>query len=267
MKSFLLVMKEHFESVKLVFRLAIFDTKAEFSGHYFGLLWTVLNPLSQMLIYWLVFGIGIRGGEPVNGVPYLTWLLCGLVPWFFVSPSILKGAKSVSSRLSFASKMNFPMSILPAVSLLANMVPSLVMGAILMLHLAISGYLPEVQWLLLIYYFICMITFMHAFSLFNSTISVIFSDYQQILQAISRMLIFVTPIMWTTSTFNETLLKVLALNPFYYIIEGFRYALLPNQPQFNSVSITIYFWAVILLLYVAGSKLHMKYRKNFVDYL
>lgn len=42
----------------------------------------VLNPLSQIGVYWLVFGLGIRGGAPVHGVPYFVWLVCGLVTWF-----------------------------------------------------------------------------------------------------------------------------------------------------------------------------------------
>ena len=46
----------------------------------------VLNPLIQMLAYWFVFGMGIRGGQPIviGGVeiPFIIWMLAGLIPWF-----------------------------------------------------------------------------------------------------------------------------------------------------------------------------------------
>lgn len=267
MKSLLQVFMEQIQSIPLIFRLTLFEIKQEFSGHYFGILWHIINPLTQILVYWFVFGIGLRSGAPVNGVPYITWLLCGIVPWFFISPNILTGANSVYKRISFASKMNFPISILPSISLLTSLVPFLIMSILLVFHLIASGFFPDIKWLQTIYYFISMIAFMYAFGLFNSTITVIFIDYQQILQALSRVLIFVTPVFWSSSGFNEQLLKLMALNPFFYIVEGFRYSLLPGQPHINSVPLTIYFWSITIFFLISGSMLHMKYRKNFVDYL
>lgn len=261
------ITKEQLKSLPLIFRLAMYDLKIEFAGHYFGILWHILNPLTQVLVYWLVFGIGLKGGEPVDGVPYIIWLLCGMIPWFFISPMILKGAGSVERRLNLVSKMNFPMSALPVITIVTELVSFFVMMAFLMLLLFTGGLASEIQWLQLGYYTVCMIVFVYAFSLFNSTISVLFVDYRQILQAASRILIYVSPLFWSSSNFNEQLLRVMALNPFFYIIEGFRYSLLPNQEQFCFGPLTLYFWGITLFLLVVGSMLHMKYRKNFVDYL
>ena len=44
------------------------------------LLWTILNPLLQAGTYWLAYHVGLRIVSPIQGVPYLAWMLTGLVP-------------------------------------------------------------------------------------------------------------------------------------------------------------------------------------------
>ena len=71
------------------------------------------------------------------------------------------------------AKMNFPISSLPSVAIAANLFSYFVMMAIYVIVLLAFGIYPNLQWLEYIYYLFCMIVFMFAFSLFNSTISVL----------------------------------------------------------------------------------------------
>lgn len=86
MKALLRVLKEQFLSLPLIIRLAAYETKSKYQMNYLGVLWQFLNPLIQMLAYWFVFGIGIRkSSEVVTGVgevPFIIWMLAGLIPWF-----------------------------------------------------------------------------------------------------------------------------------------------------------------------------------------
>lgn len=82
MKSLKTIIKEQYENLYLIRRLSLYELKQAYAGNLLGLLWVFLNPLSQIGVYWLVFGLGIRGGAPVHGVPYFVWLVCGLVTWF-----------------------------------------------------------------------------------------------------------------------------------------------------------------------------------------
>ena len=59
-------------------------------------------------------------------------------------------------------------------------------------------------------------------TLLTSTISIIIRDFQQILQFIMRMMFFILPLVWDTSKLSNFIETILKLNPFYYIIEGFR---------------------------------------------
>lgn len=86
MKALIRVLKEQFLSLPLIIRLAAYETKSKYQMNYLGVLWQFLNPLIQMLAYWFVFGIGIRkSSEMVTGVgevPFIIWMLAGLIPWF-----------------------------------------------------------------------------------------------------------------------------------------------------------------------------------------
>lgn len=108
MNAMLTILKEQISSFPLIMRLAVYETKSKYQMNYLGVLWQFLNPLIQMLAYWFVFGLGIRGGQPIviggMEVPFIIWMLAGLIPWFFISPTILDGSNSVFKRINMVSK-------------------------------------------------------------------------------------------------------------------------------------------------------------------
>ncbi|TWM35857.1 Teichoic acid translocation permease protein TagG [Bacillus paralicheniformis] len=275
MKALIRVLKEQFLSLPLIIRLAAYETKSKYQMNYLGVLWQFLNPLIQMLAYWFVFGIGIRkSSEMITGVgevPFIIWMLAGLIPWFFISPTILDGSNSVYKRINMVAKMNFPISSLPSVAIAANLFSYFVMMAIYVIVLLAFGIYPNLHWLEYIYYLFCMIVFMFAFSLFNSTISVLVRDYQFLLQSVTRLLFFLLPIFWDISTQlgdkHPALLNVIKLNPLFYIIDGFRNSFLGGSWFFEDATYMLYFWAFTLLLLTVGAVLHMKFRDRFVDFL
>lgn len=203
MNALVRIVKEQVTSFPLILRLASYETKSQYQMNYLGVLWQFLNPLIQMLAYWFVFGMGIRNSKPVitgiGEVPFIVWMLAGLIPWFFISPTILDGSNSVFKRINMVAKMNFPISSLPSVVIASNLFSYFVMMGVYVIVLLASGVYPSLHWIQYIYYLICMIVFMFSFSLFNSTISVLVRDYQFLLQAVTRLLFFLLPIFWNIS--------------------------------------------------------------------
>lgn len=276
MNALVRILKEQFTSFPLILRLAVYETKSTYQMNYLGVFWQFLNPLIQMLAYWFVFGMGLRHGSAIKTgldqpVPFIIWMLAGLIPWFFISPTILDGSNSVFRRINMVAKMNFPISSLPSVVIASNLFSFFVMIAVYIVVLLLNGIYPSLHWIQFIYYFLCMVSFMFAFSLFNSTISVLVRDYQLLLQAVTRLLFFLLPIFWDISEqigkkFPE-LLPVIKLNPLFYIIDGFRDSFLDGQWFFQDMKYTLYFWVFTLLLLTVGSILHLKFRDKFVDFL
>ncbi|MEH7204457.1 ABC transporter permease, partial [Bacillus safensis] len=265
------ILKEQISSFSLIMRLAVYETKSSYQMNYLGILWQFLNPLIQMLAYWFVFGMGIRGGQPVviggMEVPFIIWMLAGLIPWFFISPTILDGSNSIFKRINMVAKMNFPISILPSVVIISNLFSYFVMMGIYLIVMMSYGIYPDIHWIQYFYYLICMIVFMFSFSLLNSTISIIVRDYQFLLQAGTRLLFFLLPVFWNITekmTGDKAwIVDVLKLNPLFYIIEGFRNSFLKGEWFFNDLTYTLYFWFITLLILTIASLLHMKFRNKF----
>ncbi|WP_099160087.1 ABC transporter permease [Virgibacillus ndiopensis] len=273
MNSVKQVLKEQLEHRNLIFRMASFELKGMYQIHYLGSFWQFLNPAIQVAIYWFVFGT-IRGGAPVNGTPFFLWLIIGLIPWFFISPSIIQGSNSVHQKIGLVSKMNFPVSLLPSIRIVSNSFQFFIMLIILIVIALVYGVEPSLYVIQVLYYLLCLYAFLFAFSLLSSTISTLIRDYQMALQSFMRMLLYVSPILWDTSLITAKFSEVgavienfLRLNPLFYIIEGFRDSILGRAWFYQDLVYTGYFWVLTLCLLYFGAKIHIKFRKDFMDYL
>ena len=80
--------------------------------------------------------------------------------------------------------------------------------------------------------------------------------------------VWITPIMWNpANTMSERLLIIFKLNPFYYIVDGFRDALLADKWFWEKPEWTIYYWGVCIVIYVFGLKLFDRLKIHFSDVL
>jgi len=266
MSSIKTVLQEHAKNLSLILRLSSYETRKEYADSQLGVIWVFLNPLFQIAVYWVTFGTGIRHGLPVNGIPFIIWMLCGLIPWFFISAAIMQGSSSIFNRIGTVSKMNFPLSIIPSYVVLSRFNTHLFMMAVLIIGVIINRGISHINIFALIYFMIVGLLFNIALALLTSTLSTMVRDVHLLIQSITRMLLYLSPILWEPKGAN-ILTKLMKLNPLYYIIEGYRGALLYGHSNLIFSKITIYFWCVLLAFFIIGSIFHVKFRKQFVDFL
>ena len=98
---------EIYKNRKLVFSLAKNDFKTKYAGSYFGTIWAFIQPIVTICVYWFVFGLALRNGSD-KGVPFVLWLIAGLIPWFFfqedsVVQRIENAFRSVGNRFGFSA--------------------------------------------------------------------------------------------------------------------------------------------------------------------
>lgn len=268
MSAFLKVINEHFQNFYMIGRLSRYETKAQYSTHVLGLLWEILNPLFQITTYWLVFGLGLRAGRPVDGgIDFLPWLVAGLSLWFFISKAIVQGGNSIYSRITLVSQMNFPMSIIPSFVIITFLTEHLFMLAIVFI-IMIAYDLPfHMQLLQIPYYLLAAYCLSYSIALLFSTFSSIARDFQTLLQSVIRMFLYLSPILWSINSMPEYLRPYLYLNPFAYLIEGYRDALFYQTWFWERPELTLYFWGLTFTTYFVASNLHVKFRDSFADYL
>lgn len=269
MNTMFKIVSDQFTNFKIIRRMAKYDDRASYQSHYLGLAWEFLNPLIQIGIYYLVFGVALRRGDPMPGVPYLPWMVTGIAPWLYMNKTTLDASKSVYQQVGLVSKMKFPINVLPSIKIYGNLYSFWTMIAFGIFLIFTNHIWPTISWIQFIYYFICMLALMYSLGILNSTISVLIRDWQIALQSILRVLFYMSGVLFNfvTSSFPPVLVRLLEINPYYYVINGMRESLLSRgwvwqQPNLN---LTITFWLFVFITLTIGSYLHNKFRSNFVD--
>ena len=109
--------------------------------------------------------------------------------------------------------------------------------------------------------------FLIAFGIFNSAVSVLVRDYHILLQSVMRMLFYISGVLFNFETggFPPIGIRVLQLNPFFYVVSGFRESMLGQGWFWQRPTLTIEFWLIVLFFLLVGSHLHYKFRSRFVD--
>jgi len=268
MNKIWLLLKEQFDNVGIIHRIAKYENKASYQGHYLGLAWEVLNPTIQIITFYVVFGLGLRRGQSVDGVAFIAWMLVGMAAWFFMNKSILDCSISVQRKIGMVSKMKFPVSVLPTIVIVSQLKTFFVMLALGIASALLVGVYPTIHWIQFIYYFIAMLLFLFFVGVLTSTITILVRDFHFMLQALMRLLFYVSgAIMPISQIFPGRLGWLSLLNPFYYLIGGFRNVLLYERTVWEFSSASWFFWIFTVLIGLLASHLHLKFRSRFMDFI
>ena len=265
MKSIRYVVNENMRNLYRIFCIVKYEILADNRDSKLGMLWSILDPLIQIFAYWFAFGIGIRGGQPVNGVEYINWMLVGLTPWFFLSSAIRKGTTSIHKKINIITKMKFPISILPTTAILKELFNHLIMIAVIIVFIMFNGVNLNLNSLGVIYYIFCAILFSLSLTMITSVANMLTRDVGKAVNASMRLLMFITPILWTMEKLPRWAVTVIKCNPLFYIIEGYRNSLLFNKSIFLYSKRLLVFWIITISLFSIGSLLMYRFKHKFID--
>ena len=264
-RSIKYVLNEHIRNVYRIFSIAKYEIVSANRDTNLGALWNVLNPLIYIATYWFVFGIGIRNNKPVDGVPFLPWMLAGLIVWFFMSNCIRKSSNAISSKINILEKIKFPISILPTTIIVSELFEHIIMFLITYIFTISQGYGPNIYNIKILYYLFCSIMFCISFGLVFSVLSILVKDIKKIIPSVLRLLMYATPILWTMENLPKSIQVVMKWNPIFYVVEGYRNSIFGNVTSSVDIYSTIVFWIITGVLFVSGCCLMYKYKHKFVD--
>lgn len=260
------VVKENAQNLYRSFSIAKYELLADMRSTKLGIFWNFASPLIQVATYWFVFGF-VFDRDSVDGIDYLSWLLGGIVVWFFVSPCITNGCNAIYQKAGIITKMKFPVSILPTTVIFKETFNHLCLLVIVFIVLVIKGHYPSVYWLEIIYYLICAMIFGIALSLTTSVLNMLARDVRKFILAIMRLLMYVTPILWELERLPAALQTVMKFNPIFYLVAGYRDAFFYHEGIFFYWDQMIIFWVWVIVLFWIGSTIMYHFRTRFIDLL
>lgn len=261
---------ELYKNRRLVLKLAKNDFKTKYAGSYLGIVWAFVQPIVTILVYWFVFSVGFRSGTGDLGIPFVLYLVAGIVPWFFFQDALIGGTNSLLEYNYLVKKVVFNISVLPVVKIISAM---FVHGFFVLFTVILYmgyGRFPDWYYIQLLYYSGC--TFLLVLGLTYATCSIVvfFRDLTQIISIGLQVGVWLTPIMWVAENSlvgHPVLQKVLQLNPVYYIVSGYRDTFIMKKWFFESPVWTVYFWIFTILCFIFGNWVFKRLRVHFADVL
>ncbi|MGI6096123.1 MAG: ABC transporter permease [Lachnospiraceae bacterium] len=259
---------ELYRERKLILKLAKNDFKTKYAGSYLGIVWAFIQPIITVLVYWFVFQVGLRSGA-VGRVPFVLWLVAGLVPWFFFSDSLGMGTNALLEYNYLVKKVVFKISILPIVKIISALFVHLFFIAFTIILYMCYGYTPDLYTLQVFYYTFCVFVFTLGLCYATCAIVAFFRDLTQIIGIILQVGVWMTPIMWNFNQVNlpSFLQTIFKLNPMYYIVFGYREALIDKVWFWDNMDMTIYFWVLTACVFALGALIFKRLKVHFADIL
>lgn len=257
---FLKRLRELWKFRELVYTFVARDLKVRYRGSVLGLLWSFLDPLLNMAILWLVFGvIFARGGRD-----FPIFLLIGILPWSFFASSVNQGSRVICDSSGLIKKIHLPREVFPLSVVLANLTHFLlalvVFGGVLLffpVNPSLIGLLffPVILFL--------SIVFNYGAALFSSAISVYFRDFPFILDSLLRIWYFATPIFYSVTMIPEKLRGVYLLNPLASAVTAYRQILLEGKLPDEGLLISLFL--VSLTAVVVGWFVFERLQRGFAE--
>jgi ABC-type polysaccharide/polyol phosphate export permease len=252
------------KNVYLLVELIKKDFIARYLGSYLGVLWAFIQPMITIMIFWFVFQVGFKSA-PVENIPFVLWLVTGILPWFFITDAINSATNSILDNSFLVKKIVFRVSLLPIVKICSSLIVHVFFIGILCMMFIYYSFFPTVYWLQALYYLIASICLILGLSWITSSLVIFLRDIGQVVAMIIQFGFWITPIMWPLKIVPEQYRWWLMLNPAYYIVEGYRDAFINQIWFWQKMQLTIVYWLVVVIVNIVGIVLYKKLRPHFAD--
>lgn len=267
------MIKSLFYFVRLIFlqrhliaSMAKREVATQYVGSLLGFIWTFINPLVMIFVFWVVFSVGFKV-QPTNNVPFVVWLTCGMAPWFIFSEIVSGSAGAVVSNAPLIKKTLFHSHILPVIKIFSSLITHCVflvvlIGLIIFQKMPFSWYYFQ-----FLYYLFGLSVLALGLGWAVSALNPFLRDIAQIVGVVLQVGFWATPIFWDIHIMPAKIQMIFKLNPMFYIVQGYRDSFIYFKPFWMHPLQTLYFWAITGTILVAGALIFKKLKPQFADVL
>lgn len=241
------------------------DIAGRYRGSFAGLFWTVLNPLLLMATYFFVFGIVLqaRFGHDPSRAGFVLYFLCGMLPWLAFAEAAGRAPFVILEHRNFVKRLVFPLETLPVNLVLSGLITELFALAIFLAFLLAARHAVPLTVLWLPVLIVPQVLFTLGLAWLLSAIGVYIRDLGQVIGFLLTLWFFITPICYPVESLPKQAAGLLANNPFFVLVEGYRRIFLESAaPAFSPLW---KLWLAALALFFLGHACFYKLRKNFPD--
>jgi lipopolysaccharide transport system permease protein len=271
-------LREYADARELTLNLTLRELRTRYKKSVLGWTWSLMNPLATMLIFTLVFSFFLKvtpsPGNPSGLNSFALFLLCGLLPWNFLSGGMSTTTESLLGNQNLIKKVYFPREIIVFSTVLSLFVTFVIEMGVLTVALLIVGNMV-LPWLPLLFGLMLIESgLVLGLGLMLSTLNVYFRDVRYLISISLTALFYSMPIVYPIRVVpvHAHILGVLVpfrrlylLNPLVRMVQSYRAVLYDLRfPAFGDVA---YLLAWTVGLCVLGFWVFRKFERRLAEEL
>lgn len=226
-----------------------------------GAAWAVLQPLSLMVVFSVIFSIFVK--VPTGNIPYPVFSYTALLPWTFLTVSISSSVSSLTQNVELVTKVYFPREILPCAVVASSLVDFMIGAVIFVAMLALYHVSASTTFLFLPVLLALQVVLMLGVALIASAVNVFYRDVRFVIPLVLQLWMYATPIIYPLSLVPERYRALYMMNPMADLIESYRAVTLngqlPDLTYFVSAAI------MSLLIFILGYRYFKQVEWKFAD--
>ncbi len=249
----------------LIRNLVLKNLRIRYKGSALGFLWTMLNPMFMMFIYFIFITL-------LRIEIDLPSLLVGILAWQYFVMCLSDSVSAITAHPSLIKRTSFPRIVFPLSMVLANLINFLFSLIVLALFLAVYSLLfsytiqlgPAV--LLLPAVILLQTALVMGFACFFACCNVYFKDIEHIMSILLLAWFFLTPIMYRLEMVRDRagqFFNLYLLNPMVPVVTLYRFVFLGIPPPLSPVFLISCLSSFLIL--AGGVAIFLKYEMNFAD--
>ena len=249
------------QSHELLFTWTVRDFKVRYQQSVLGAAWAILQPLSLMLVFSVIFSVFVK--VPTDGVPYPIFAYTALLPWTLLANSLSFAIPSLVANLNLVSKIYFPKEVLPLSAILVSLLDFLIAASIFVLMLLYYRLTVGPTLLLVPVLLVIQLVFMFGVSLLGSALIVFYRDVRFVIPLGLQLWMYASPVIYPVTVVPAWLRPLYFLNPMAVLIDSYRRVVLlrqmPDWPYLGLAAL------VSLLVAVVGYVYFKHAEREFAD--
>jgi len=258
-KTWVRLIKNIIESWDLVYQLFKRDFFMSYKKSFLGMAWLVITPIMGILSWVFMDKTGILAPGDV-GIPYPAYVLIsssifGLFMGFFGAAS-----GTLSAGQGFIMQVKFPHDVLLVKQLLQQLAGFIITFIISIIALLFSGVVPS--WMIVLFplMIIPMMLLASAIGLICSVIAVVATDINRGIGFLMGLVMYITPVIYSSKVDNPTLQKIIQYNPLTYLVgcvrDAFIYGKIDHLDRYliSSAASLILFLIAWRVFYISEEK-------------
>jgi ABC-type polysaccharide/polyol phosphate export permease len=241
------------------------ELTTRYLGSSTGLAWALLHPLMLLAVYYFVFTTILRTGN-FGGRSFLLFVAVALWPWLAAQEGLQRATVSLANYAGLIRKVAFPHELVVYASIAATLVLQFAGYVAVLVVLSAFGERIHVEGLpMALLLWLVLGIALTGVSLFLAALQVFIRDVEHVLMPVLMITMYLTPILYPLTLVPDGVRPWVAANPFGWLVERLRDALLDGRIAFSwSDAVAV---VAALALLAGGHWFFRRLSPHFEDFL